>query len=388
MEVLRNCTKITCAGYMNYLWTVLKLRMRRYLCICMVMFLLLAGCGGKEEVQENAGESQKIQEEDISENQEEKEAGEASRELFAMDTYMTLDAYSGDAQEAVDQAAQEIERLDRLWSTGSSGEVYKINEDGKGTLSQDTASIVERSLELNQATDGLFNIAIYPVKKAWGFEDGSYQVPSDETLSELLKLADVGQIHYDKDTAQIAFGMEGMQIDLGGIAKGFTSNRIMDIFRECGVESGLVNLGGNVQALGTKTDGSLWRISVIDPVNQEDMAGILSVADRAVVTSGGYERYFEEDGITYHHIIDPRTGYPADSGLISVTIISADGTLADGLSTAFFIMGLDEACEYWRERNGEFDMVLVAEDGTLYVTETIAESFESENEITLIKKEG
>lgn len=358
--------------------------------MCIIMILLLGGCGSRahadagQEMQEHTDESQ----ESISEDHGE-EAQEAQQGLFAMDTYMTLAAYGGDAQGAVDRAAAEIERLDQLLSTGSGGsEVSQINENGGGTLSPDTATLVERSLELSQATEGAFDIAVYPVMKAWGFAGGDLQVPSKETLTELLRLTDVGQIEYDKEKARISFGTEGMQIDLGGIAKGFTSNRIMDIFRECGVESGLVNLGGNVQALGVKTDGSLWRVSIIDPLDTEEMVGILSVKDRAVVTSGGYERYFEEGGITYHHIIDPRTGYPAESGLASVTIISADGTLADGLSTSFFIMGLDGAEAYWREHSEEFDMVLVAEDGMLYVTETIIGDFGSENEMTVIKKEG
>ena len=113
----------------------------------------------------------------------------------------------------------------------------------------------------------------------------------------------------------------------------------MDIFKENGITSGLVNLGGNVQALGTKTDGSNWRVAVQSPDDTEDYLGVLSIRDKAVITSGGYERYFEQDGVTYHHIIDPKTGYPAENGLVSVTIVSSDGTLADGLSTLLFIMG-------------------------------------------------
>ena len=118
-----------------------------------------------------------------------------------------------------------------------------------------------------------------------------------------------------------------MKIDFGGIAKGYTSGRIADIYRECGVTSGLINLGGNVQVVGTKTDGSKWRVAVQSPEAEDDYLGILSTADRAVITSGGYERYFEQDGMKYHHIIDPSTGHPANNGLVSVTIVSADGTL-------------------------------------------------------------
>lgn len=345
------------------------------------MILLLNGCGAQAEVSGALDHTEGVRKQE--------DDREAVKDLFAMDTYMTLAAYGSQAQEAVEAAADEIERLDGLLSAGDrESEISKVNEEGWGELSQDAAALAERSMELYQTTGGIFNIAVYPVMEAWGFTDGRYQVPSRKKLSQLLPLTDAGKIEFDKESGQISFGMEGMKIDLGGIAKGYTSNRIMEIFREYGVESGLVNLGGNVQALGAKTDGSLWRVSILDPKDTERYAGILSVKDCAVVTSGGYERYFEKDGIAYHHIIDPRTGYPADSGLESVTIVSADGTLADGLSTSFFIMGLEKASAYWREHPGEFDMVLMAEDGRLYVTESISEHFTSDYETTVIEKGG
>ena len=136
---------------------------------------------------------------------------------------------------------------------------------------------------------------------------------------------------------------KNMKIDLGGIAKGYTSSRVMQIFKDCGVTSGLVSLGGNVQALGTKTDGTDWQIAIENPDKSSDYIGVVSVKDKAVITSGGYERYFEKNGKTYHHILDPKTGYPAESGLKSVTIVSDNGTLADALSTSLFVMGKEDA---------------------------------------------
>lgn len=161
----------------------------------------------------------------------------------------------------------------------------------------------------------------------------------------------------------------------------------MDIYRECGLKSGLVNLGGNVQAYGYKPDGSKWRVAIEDPDDTSDYFGVLSIADKAVITSGGYERFFEEDGKTYHHIIDPKTGYPADSGLLSVTIVSADGTPADGLSTSFFIMGKEKACQYYREDPDAFDMILMTEDRKVYVTEGIKEDFSTDLAVTVIERE-
>ena len=282
-----------------------------------------------------------------------------------------------------------LEGMDALLSTGEkTSEVAQINANGGGTLSEDTTYLLERSLDLYDSTNGVFDIAIYPIMDAWGFTTGNYTIPSDETIESLLPLTDANDILYDKDSASISFAKDGMKIDFGGIAKGYTSGRIADIYRECGVTSGLINLGGNVQVVGTKTDGSKWRVAVQSPEAEDDYLGILSTADRAVITSGGYERYFEQDGMKYHHIIDPSTGHPANNGLVSVTIVSADGTLADGLSTSLFIMGKDKAAEYWRAHSDEFDTILEDEDGVLYVTEGIADDFTSDHETNIIRKDG
>lgn len=246
---------------------------------------------------------------------------------------------------------------------------------------------MERSLELYKSTGGVFDVAIYPVMKAWGFTDGNYRVPDDETLKSLLQLADPSLIEYDSSTADVNFEEKGVQIDFGGIAKGYTSSRIMDIYKEKGVTSGLVNLGGNAQVLGTKPDGSLWRVAVQSPDAEDEYLGVLETKDKAIITSGGYERYFEKDGVTYHHIIDPSTGYPAENGLISVTIVSADGTLADGLSTSLFVMGKDKAVDYWRTHSDEFDMILLTDDEQLYVSEGIKDSFTSDRDVNIVEKD-
>ena len=312
---------------------------------------------------------------------------EAVRDVFAMDTYMTVKAYGSNGDAAVDAAVDEINRLDALLSTGKKdSEIGQINANNGGQLSEDGAVLMERSLELYKSTKGAFDVAIYPVMKAWGFTDGNYQVPDADTLKATLELADPSLIDYDKETLTVSFKKDGVQIDLGGIAKGYTSSRIMDIYKEKGVTSGLVNLGGNAQVFGTKPDGSLWRVAVQSPDSEDEYLGVLETKDKAIITSGGYERYFEKDGVTYHHIIDPSTGYPADNGLISVTIVSADGTLADGLSTSLFVMGKDKATDYWKAHSDEFDMILLTDDEKLYVSEGIKDSFTSDREFEIVEK--
>ncbi len=367
---------------------------------CMAISLLLSGCGnlGSTESKEESGGAAKAKiqtEADSSVTESKTQVSRttqgdqlATKELFAMDTYMTLTAYGDQAEEAVDQAAEEIKRLDSALSTGNEeSQVSKLNANGGGSLTEDTKYLFEKSMDLYESTDGLFDIAIYPVMEAWGFPTQDYKVPDKTELQNLLALTDASKIQYKEEENSVSFEEEGMKIDFGGIAKGYTSSRIMKIYKDLGVTSGLVNLGGNVQALGTKPDGSKWKVGIQDPEGKEDYLGTLSIMDQAVITSGGYERYFEEDGKTYHHIIDPRTGYPADSGLISVTIVSSDGTLADGLSTSLFIMGKDKAIEYWRNHSQEFDGILETEDGTLYVTEGIEDEFEAKgHEVEVVEK--
>ena len=350
------------------------------------LILLLAGCGTQGKKTEDSG---KPTEETAQETETDAEEAvqEAERDLFAMDTYMVLQAYGENAQAAVDAAADEVNRLDALLSTGDeNSEVAQVNAGTTDTLSDDTAYLLECSLELYQDTNGAFDIAIYPVMKAWGFPTQEFTVPTQETLDALLPLTDAADISYDAKTKTVHFEKEGMQIDLGGIAKGYTSSRIMDIYRQYGVANGLVNLGGNVQVYGTKTDGSLWRIAIQSPDDENSYLGVLAASDLAVITSGGYERYFEQDGVVYHHIIDPATGYPANNGLVSVTIVSADGTLADGLSTSLFIMGKEKAIAYWQEHSEEFDTILVDEDGMIYVTEGIADSFSTDMDMQIIER--
>ena len=380
-----------------------------------------------------------------------REDGGVSIDVFAMDTYMNLLAYGDHAEEAVVAAAEEIHRIDDMLSTGNpDSEISMLNAAGTGSVSEDTLRLIEESQTLYKETGGLFDIAIYPVMKLWGFPTQEYRVPAAEEIKTALKTADPSKITIvgaavpsqtaaaDRNTTaktaeaaaegstgsgqaaaqaaqapaeasaaaaaasegttaaaqaaeetpktQVTFGLQGMEIDLGGIAKGFTSSRVMEVFKEHGVKHGLVSLGGNVQALGDKENGKPWRVAIQNPESELDYLGVLDIEDKCVITSGGYERFFEKDGVRYHHIIDPRTGYPADSGIISATIISKDGTLADGLSTSLFIMGKDQAEKYWRSNADKFDYILEDKDGKLYVTESAADLLTTEAETVIVKK--
>lgn len=309
-----------------------------------------------------------------------------TRDIFAMDTYMTLSAYGKNAKKGLDAAVDEINRIEQLVSTGiDTSEISQINKNGKGSVSEDTGYLINRSKEIYESTNGAFDITIYPIMQAWGFPTEKYRVPEKEELKKLRNLMGADHVLYDEKNKEVKLEKTGMKIDLGGIAKGYTSSKVIDIFKENGISNAVISLGGNVQTLSGKPDGSDWRVAVENPADTGSYIGVLSIKDKAVITSGGYERYFEQDGKTYHHIIDPATGYPANNGLTSVTIVSDDGTLADGLSTSLFIMGPKKAQEYWKKHKDEFDMILVKEDGNILVSEGIADNFTSDSDFSVIK---
>lgn len=243
---------------------------------------------------------------------------------------------------------------------------------GDAAVSEDMARLLDFSLEMAEKTDGRFDITIYPLLAAWGFTTQEYHIPNQAELDQLLTLTGYERIKLEENSVVIP---DGTQLDFGAVAKGYTGDHIASLMKEeYGISSALLNLGGNVQTIGRKPDGTPWRIGIRDPYG-ESMLGTLEVEDAAVITSGGYERFFTgEDGKTYWHIIDPATGRPADSGLISVTVTGKEGALCDALSTALFVMGVDDAAAYWRTNPG-FDMILVTGEDEIYLTEGIAEQF-------------
>lgn len=321
----------------------------------------------------------------------EPEAEEASEcYLESMDTLMRLTAYGPHREAALETAQAEILRLDALWSTGQpDSEIAQLNQTGQAILSPDSRTLVARSLDLYRETGGAFDITVYPLMVLWGFPSQDYHVPTEEELTEALALVGSDQLEFDPETGALTLA-PGQAIDLGGIAKGYTSQRVMDLYREAGVTSGMVSLGGNIQCLGTRPDGTPWRIGIQNPWDTEgEMAAVLQVTDQAVITSGGYERYFVDPatGITYQHILDPATGYPADSGLASVSVVTSDGTLGDALSTALYLMGLDQGIDFWRTHSHQFQALFIDQEGKLYVTEGLADAVSAPAGVTVLPLE-
>lgn len=331
--------------------------MKRLLTLSLAL-LILAGCAGCTSPT----------------NTPEAEVQEAANGLFAMDTYINMTAYGSDAENALELAAARIQELEQLWSvTDENSEIYAANHSGGAAvgISADTGELLRFALSMARETGGALEPTIYPVLTAWGFTTDNYQIPEPGEIDRLLGLVDYEAIGLADTTVTVP---DGMQLDLGAVGKGYAADETAAILRENGVESALLDFGGNILTVGAKPDGSPWRVGVRDP-DTEGNLGVLEVADQSVVVSGGYEKYFVgEDGQRYWHIIDPETGRPARSGLVQVAIVSRESKRCDALSTAIFVMGLDKAVDYWQAHQ-DFDMILLTEDREIYLTEGLQEVF-------------
>lgn len=325
----------------------------------------------------------------------EKEVSSQSSQVFAMDTVMLLTVYGDQAQQGLDQAEQAIQKLEKLWSaTDENSEIWALNHSGGNwvELSEDTREILSRGLELCALTDGALDLTAYSAVQAWGFPTGAYRVPDEAELEQLVGTIDYTQLELDEQTGQARLP-GGMSLDLGAVAKGRLGEVLSQDLKEMGVTSALLELGGNIQTVGTKPDGSRWRVGIQDPNSQEGgYLAIVEVADQAVVTSGDYQRYFEQDGQTYCHIMDPATAAPADSGVDSVSIVGSDGTVCDALSTALFVMGEEKGSQFWKDHPElDFEAIFVSQDGTIAVTEGLEEHFTladgyQDREVTVIQR--
>lgn len=295
------------------------------------------------------------------------------RIVYAMDTVMELNIYTDNDGEAIlEEAEGYINSLEEKFSRNiDTSDIALLNKNSKAEVSDETLAVIERALKISEDSKGLFDITIAPLMNVWGFGGGVMHVPEDKEIKQALAEVDYQKIDITGNQIKLA---KGMEIDLGGIAKGYTSDKLIEMFRERGVDSAIVSLGGNVQTLGCKPDGSLWKVALEDPFGSDEYAAVVEVEEKAVISAGGYERYFDEGGVRYHHILDPRSGYPSQSGLAMVTVIDDEGVRADGLATALYIMGLDRAIDFWQDR-GDFEAVFITDNGNIYITPGIKDHF-------------
>ncbi|MBQ2201189.1 MAG: FAD:protein FMN transferase [Clostridia bacterium] len=263
---------------------------------------------------------------------------------IACDTVVTITAYA--PQDTVDEAMKIIAGYEAVLSrTVEGSDVWTLNHaDGNPVeVHPETAALLRLAVEIGEQSGGAFDITIAPVSALWNFTADDPSVPDREALRSAASRVDYRSIEIDGNTVTLKNGAE---IDLGGIAKGYIADRVAAYLREQGVAGACINMGGNVVAIGAKQDGSSWTIGIRDPNGTpEQSEEVLKLNDAAIVTSGTYERFFELDGVRYHHILEPKTGMPVSNGLASVTIIGTRSDLCDALSTACFVLGPENSEE-------------------------------------------
>lgn len=292
-----------------------------------------------------------------------------SRQGFYFDTYIIASIpASQQAEEILKEAFSLCQQYEsQLSRTVEDSEISRLNgANGQPiTLSDSTAELLNLALFYCEESGGLFDITIGAVSSLWDFRSGQGTVPEAQAISSALERVDYRNLHLEGNTAWLE---NGAQVDLGGIAKGYIADQIAAFLQKKGVESGILNFGGNVVAIGAKPDQSPWRVGIQKPFGKAGQyVEMLDVTNRAVVTSGDYQRYFFQEGRCYHHLLNPATGYPADSDLDSATILCENSAEGDALSTICYLMGSQKAIEYLESLEG-VEGLLVKKDGSLVCT--------------------
>jgi len=308
-----------------------------------------------------------------------------------LDTVNTIRIYNSNKKEAVDGAFDQVSQIDDLFNIydedSNVSQINRVAGEGPVQLEDHTFTILEKGIEYAELSGGAFDPSIGALIKLWGWgSENGPTVPDEEEVEVTLPLVNYQNILIDRGAQTVEFNQSEMMIDLGAIAKGYAGELATDYLAEAGIETAFVNLGGNIVLLGEKPDGSSWRIGVQDPRSDRGELMGLVVADTdyydnrlSISTSGDYERYFEEGGERYHHIISPFTGYSVDNGIASTTIVANDAVMADALSTGVFVLGLEAGLEL-AENVDDFEVIFVTDDRKVYLSSGLKNNFEILND--------
>lgn len=294
----------------------------------------------------------------------------ASRTIFAMDTVMQLTIYGENAGKSLDAIATAIRNYEQVFSpTIVDSEVQTINRNGGSSmLSSDMKRVLTNAEAFAKETGGAFDPMLAPLVDLWG----NGHVPEQAKINDARAHSGYKNMKLSQNSCTLR---PNTGLNLGGIAKGAVSDDVLPILKEYGITSAILSLGGNIVAHGSRPDKSPWVVGVRDPDGEAtDTLGVLKVHDKFVISSGDYERFFIENGKRYHHIINPKTGYPADNDLRSVVIVCENGAMADAYSTALFVMGSEAALNFWRKHTN-FEALLVLRNHRIIITQGLKNSF-------------
>ncbi|SHH52220.1 thiamine biosynthesis lipoprotein [Clostridium collagenovorans DSM 3089] len=298
---------------------------------------------------------------------------------FMLGTICSIKIYNKSDESILDKGFDKIKDIENKMSLNiKESDIYKLYElSGKEPLkvSDDTFKVLKMGKEFGDISNGHFDITIGPLSKLWNIGTPEAKVPSEDELKETLPLIDYSKLTLDEKNKTAKLENEGMMVDLGGIAKGYAADEVAKVLKENGVKNAIINLGGNVFTLGKNTNNTEWNIGIQNPFEgRGDAVGSVKVENKSIVTSGIYERYVEENGKKYHHILNPKTGYPYDNEIAGVTIITDESILGDALSTTVFSLGLHEGLDFINKRK-DAEAIFITKDNKIYLSNGIKENF-------------
>lgn len=306
-----------------------------------------------------------------------------SKTYYDLNTVSEITLYNVDKSKGdkiLNECGKILLQIDNTMSkTRDGSDISNINKaSGKEYIkvSDDTFSVIEEAIDISKLSHGVFDISIGKIVDLWGIGTDKAHIPNSEEIKKLLPLVNYKNILLDNKTKSVKLKEEGMEIDLGGIAKGYAADKVYDYLKTQNIESAIINLGGNVFVMGEKSKNTPFTIGIQDPTTSEtgNSIGSLEVSDKSVVTSGIYERFFKKDNKIYHHMINPSDGYPFDNNLSSVTIISSSSTLCDALSTTAYGLGLEKGLDLI-ENTDDVDAIFITKDKKIYTTSNLKNKF-------------
>ena len=305
----------------------------------------------------------------------------AQSEYYGMDTVINNKVFGEQAKEALKAAEEETVRLEGMLSRFiPESEISRINSSAGiryEKVSSETYEVLSRAVEFSKCCQGCFDVTVGPLVNLWRNSRDVLKPPDEFKIRQILPLVDYTNLVLDPCERAVSLKKAGQSIDLGGIGKGSAADKILEVFKKYEVSSAFTNFGGNVAAIGAKPDGSPWRIGIQHPRQENSLIGVVYVVNKSVVTSGDYQRYFtDSNGKRYHHILNPNTGYPSESGLISVTIVADSSVAADALSTVMFIAGMNKGIELLKSFQGT-EAIFINMNLTVYVTRGLKDYFQT-----------
>lgn len=341
---------------------------------------LLAGCSGNNNSADKQAEGNTNGVSSTTET-----TNPLSQTFFIFDTVVNVKIYD---TRATTKNFEELEALmkdidSKISRTNPDSEIHKVNAQAgiaPVEVSPDTFELVSLAVDYAKQTNGLLDPSIGPLVSLWNIGHEGAHVPPAEEIAAAQKLTDYRKIELNPETHEIYLQAKDMEIDLGSYGKGYAADAIYDYLAEQGFNSAIIDLGGNIFAMGSKPGNKNWNVGIQDPAQERgNPIGWVSVKDKTVVTAGIYERYFIENGKMYQHILDPRTGYPVDNNISSVTIVTDRSIDADTMDTSLLIMGIEEGLKF-AESTPNMEVMFITKDKKLYATEGFKELLTKENE--------